>query len=635
MRIDSFEIRNYKGIALAHASGLANENVVTISGRNGTGKSHVLEALAAAWNGYSMLGRSAGSWGSQTAISIEVVLTEDEWAIVDEWISSREGAPSRTDRMRMSVVAQKGDIYTDGVQHPQIFTESAAMNYLLDNSFKRQHRFALIDFVPARRLPSGGRDASVDLSILARKQIDEQREGVLSDILDHGNALSLPTAASYLMTLDYQDHLAERDGLQIEQYDQIVQIFHEATGKSIPKPRYTAEAGGAVDVELANGMRHDISGLSSGEQEMISMMYLVKRLSATGGVMLMDEPEQHLHPSLQATLFEAMKSLSLSAQVIVVTHSVNLISAAKPSGIVEVAAADGYPKNQLMRLTDHPEKIELVAKLGLTAGDYFQNDMLLVVEGKTDAKWLQELYPLHLGRAHIIVAGGCRQVLATHDTLQSLDPGVPWLCVIDRDLRTESEIAHLTERYPNLSVWQRRALETVCLEPSLLQKAMKYAGKDYDIDELTGILKNIAEPMKSEVVSVAVHDELSRQIPLAASESFSGSRVDKAKASYENKSAVYKKRADRLLDVLQDVQDSIDSRWPSEWLALVNPHNMLAAVHAKLRRYENSSALMSALISTARDTEPMPEGLEKFRERLIATLGADSQEGCTTTAPPT
>lgn len=620
MRIANFEIRNFKGVAFARATNLHDENVVTISGKNGTGKSHVLEALAAAWNVHHLLGHSAGSWGAFVSVSYEVVLTDDEWDVVEEWMAQRgDGPPIRTQALKVTITAPKGNLHEGGVMQPQIMTENPVMHHLLDPSFKRLHRFALIDFVPAKRLLQGGQDASVNLSMLALKEVDQQRESLLGDVLEFGNALQLPTAASYLMTLDYQDHLATRAGTSLGQFAQIADTFYGATGKRIPKPRYAAETGGAIDVEIGHGISHDISGLSTGEQEMIAMMYSVKRLSATGGVMLMDEPEQHLHPSLQATLFDTMKDLSASSQVFVVTHSVNLISAANPSGLIEVDAVEGPHKNQLMRLKEHPEKVELVAKLGLAAGDYFQNDLFLVVEGKTDAKWLAELFPLQLGRSHIIVAGSSKQVLEAHRMLESLSPGVPWLCVVDRDLRSDAEVLQLESAFDNLFVWGRRAIENMCVEAGLVRKAMKHVGMDYSVEEIEDLLTNIAIRMKEEVVSVAVHTALRRKVP-PLPQPDEGDKFAKAVASYRNNAIVNEERAAKFFETLHEVREEIEVRWDAEWLCLVNPHNFLGALHAQLGGYENDSALMSALISVAREEDTMPAGLEAFKLRLTRLL---------------
>ncbi|GGU61332.1 hypothetical protein GCM10010178_62020 [Lentzea flava] len=58
---------------------------------------------------------------------------------------------------------------------------------------------------------------------------------------------------------------------------------------------------------------------------MLNLIYFIRRLSARGGVLLIDEPEQHLHPSLQVALFDTMTEMAERAQVIAVSHSRNLI----------------------------------------------------------------------------------------------------------------------------------------------------------------------------------------------------------------------------------------------------------------------------------------------------------------------
>jgi AAA15 family ATPase/GTPase len=51
MRIKGISIRNYKGIAHAYLDDLDKEPVITVSvsGRNGTGKSLLLEAVVGVW----------------------------------------------------------------------------------------------------------------------------------------------------------------------------------------------------------------------------------------------------------------------------------------------------------------------------------------------------------------------------------------------------------------------------------------------------------------------------------------------------------------------------------------------------------------------------------------------------------
>ena len=51
MRLDGVAVRNYRGLRLAAADGLADESVITVAGVNGSGKTLLLEAIMGAWRG--------------------------------------------------------------------------------------------------------------------------------------------------------------------------------------------------------------------------------------------------------------------------------------------------------------------------------------------------------------------------------------------------------------------------------------------------------------------------------------------------------------------------------------------------------------------------------------------------------
>lgn len=146
--------------------------------------------------------------------------------------------------------------------------------------------------------------------MIGADRVEQERIQVLNQVLNAGGAASLPSVANYLITLYYQQFLADRQGLDLpDEYEMLSIPFASATGKQLLKPEYHARAGSSVEVELPSGHRHGLSDLSSGEQAMLALMFFVRRLSASGGTLCLDEPEQHLHPSLQAAVFELMRQM--------------------------------------------------------------------------------------------------------------------------------------------------------------------------------------------------------------------------------------------------------------------------------------------------------------------------------------
>ena len=338
---------------------------------------------------------------------------------------------------------------------------------------------------------------------------------------------------------------------------------------------------------------------------------------------MIDEPEQHLHPTLQAALFEAMKGLANRSQVLVVSHSVNLIAASPLDGLFQVEAPTDEKTNQVNRLRDNPARIDLIAALGITPADVFQSDTLLVVEGDTDAQWLRALFPIELGRAHIVVAGNASQVMDRHSALESIPAGLPWLCLRDRDLMSDEERNLLMQQHPKLHVWPRRAIESMFLEPQLIGSVCRSLGLTHSDDEIAQWLHEDAALLKQDVLEKLVRDGLTRRVP-PPTEKSNADRFTKIADYLKDYAKVNQDRAALLDSMVADTEKALDQRWDDEWPLLVDPKPLLARLSNRIDAFRSSAKLMSALVARAKDhPSERPIGLEEFRNRLVATI----QEG--------
>ncbi|MBN9375823.1 MAG: AAA family ATPase [Cellulomonas sp.] len=621
MRLQAIEIRNFKGIAYAQVSDLATESVVTISGRNGTGKSLFLEAVVAAWSERYSLAESVGPWSDELSISLVLTLANDEWDLVDDWHQRMYSGPApREPEVSYEVRANRA-----GVQARS--RDSTTAQILRSQPFQREHPFSRIDLLAATRLVAGNESAVVDLAMLNPERVDQDRWNMLDSFIRQRSPMSLPSIASYLVTLDYQAFLAGRQGLDVpNEYERLQSAFGTATGKGLHLPEYDPVHGSNIEVEVSAGHRHGLGALSSGEKEMLAIMYFVRRLSASGGILCIDEPEQHLHPTLQAALFKAMEGLAERAQILVVSHSVNLITAAPLGGLIDLKAPDDGSANQLERLKEKPDRLELMGVLGVTPASLLQSDAILVVEGETDAKWLGTLFPIELGRTHVIVAGNADKVLAAHDALSSLPIELPWLCLRDRDLLKDDEIAEMQSRYPALHVWPKRAIESVLLDGRLISRVLVLNGVNVTPTEVEGWLRECAEPLQEEVLAAIVERELSRAFPPPVPAAGTG-RFARMEQVYRGYVEVNRNRADELTTVLERERTLLESRWPTEWHKLAEPKALMGNLQRRTPLFRTVSALETALLVRARE-EPdfRPEGFEEFRLRLASTLGGGAPQ---------
>ena len=109
---------------------------------------------------------------------------------------------------------------------------------------------------------------------------------MLDQFINQRAPMSLPSVGSYLVTLDYQNFLATRQNLDVtDDYEVLQAAFDSATGKTLLLPQYDPARGSNIEIQIPSGHRHSLGDLSSGEQEMLAMMYFVRRLSASGGIL--------------------------------------------------------------------------------------------------------------------------------------------------------------------------------------------------------------------------------------------------------------------------------------------------------------------------------------------------------------
>jgi len=109
-------------------------------------------------------------------------------------------------------------------------------------------------------------------------------------------------------------------------------------------------------------------------------------------VLLLDEPDAHLHTSLQDQLLEALQEIALtsSKQILIATHSPEILRSADPEDIFHVRSAkkSGY-------LREESQKVGLLAGMG---SDYAprvdrakRTKRILYVEGRSDVPILKAL----------------------------------------------------------------------------------------------------------------------------------------------------------------------------------------------------------------------------------------------------
>jgi AAA15 family ATPase/GTPase len=89
---------------------------------------------------------------------------------------------------------------------------------------------------------------------------------------------------------------------------------------------------------------YPIADLSSGEQQCLILIFMVSRWLMDGGVVLIDEPDLHIHGSWQRSLIHELQAIvaSKQGQMIITSHS----------GIL----SEEYPESRRFNLEAEPQK---------------------------------------------------------------------------------------------------------------------------------------------------------------------------------------------------------------------------------------------------------------------------------------
>jgi predicted ATPase len=615
VRLDGVAVRNYRGLRLAAADGLADQPVITVAGVNGSGKTLLLEVIMATWRG-QLQPSDVGPFGDDMTVRLKFALEPHEVQALEivagsaPWRDHIGHLPPGTCPSLIPVeFTFRRDQHTS--QHPEQ-AEVWARLLLRPIDPIGDMSFRTVDHLPANRLLFTGESALPNPAMVGPNvsPFSEPRE----DPYLRFNGL-LP----WLATLDYMELTAEREGRQPPgDFELLAERFEEATGKRLQRPETDPDGQGVrLLVRLPTGEQHPLSSLSDGEQQVLALMYFARRTSKTGGILLIDEPELHLHPSLQQALIEVLRMMSDRAQVWIATHATKLIAASPLGGLVHLHPPYATTGDQAAVFADEAERLRLHQELGLDASDLLNNDLLVVVEGSTDWQRLRRFFPTELSRSASYIAGGKDGVLRAVEVLEGSPQALPWVAVMDRDLAEDQQVATWTQDHPNLLVWSRRMLENVLLEPELLATVMTTGGRPCTAEEMRIKLHQLATAQREGLLRLFVTSALDAEVR-PASRQMPTEPVDRIRAQLQRDQEVAEQKQQRLTQVAAQQAEALTARWEDRWPSLVHGKNVLSELaRSPLSPYRDLPSLVDAVAAHCqRLPADLPEDLQRLRTML-------------------
>lgn len=182
------------------------------------------------------------------------------------------------------------------------------------------------------------------------------------------------------------------------------------------------------------------SAASSGERELLTYLFAIYALNVRDALIVVDEPELHLHPRWQRTLLATFESLAKDTgnQFMMATHSPVFVS---PSSIQYVSRV--YSENQQSRIvrlgdTDLPERKHLFSIVNSQNNErVFFADLVVLVEGISDRVFFETLFNhfdvgAGTGKVYELISVGGKTLFQQYVKLLTACH-VPYVIIADQD----------------------------------------------------------------------------------------------------------------------------------------------------------------------------------------------------------
>ncbi|RZK33615.1 MAG: hypothetical protein EOO61_15010, partial [Hymenobacter sp.] len=140
------------------------------------------------------------------------------------------------------------------------------------------------------------------------------------------------------------------------------------------------------------GNRFHLSAGSSGEKEIVTYILAVFALDIRDALIVVDEPELHLHPRWQQTLLQLFEQLARSTgnQFLLATHSPNFISPTSIQYVSRVHSEVGGSRITPIDVSKLPDPRKMLNLINSQNNEkIFFADRVLLVEGVTDKIFME------------------------------------------------------------------------------------------------------------------------------------------------------------------------------------------------------------------------------------------------------
>ncbi len=226
---------------------------------------------------------------------------------------------------------------------------------------------------------------------------------------------------------------------RFEIFQEIVQNWSFTPGR----PELLAKTAENVDLFFVdqNENQYKIEEVGDGIKEAVIIAGI--SILQPDRIILIEEPELHLHPRALRELRELLKH-ELTGQVIISTHNPVFVNEIDDNSTIFKIVKKAQ-KSKAIEIKNKEDLLNFRREFGLFNSDFLFEDILVFVEGKIDVQvfssWFEILYPEDMS-VRFISMGGKGDVSSTIalSLVLQLDQSFNYFVILDKDEETKEEI---------------------------------------------------------------------------------------------------------------------------------------------------------------------------------------------------
>lgn len=194
-------------------------------------------------------------------------------------------------------------------------------------------------------------------------------------------------------------------------------------------------------IDKVTNLESDMMNCGTGYQSMVILSvletYVELTEKKTGYILIIEEPEVYLHPSLQRKMISTLIRLSKDNQVLFSTHSPISVSSLTKEQIGLVVKENGEAHVETINIK------KVISELGICPDDILMEQGVIMVEGKDDERIVKEILrkidESKAKKINVIYTGSCTNLrfYANAEKLLNYNHNIPLLIIRDADSKTE------------------------------------------------------------------------------------------------------------------------------------------------------------------------------------------------------